>query len=218
MDRRQTIMIVGNGPLAAGAAEAIDAVDLVVRFNDCISAGPGGQRTDIVAVCNTGRPAKSMLSSLEWRSKPAVKAATEIWGVRDPRKFAALRDTLAVSHPELDDFCDDYTEGFAAFATETGKRHFVVDQTVHDAVDTALREQGAEPYIVPSSGLIVVAEMLARHPGDDIIIAGFGHTGWSGHPFAAERRLVQSYTEAGRLRRIGQPAADRQTPYVLVQR
>ncbi|PZM14161.1 Urease operon accessory protein [Rhizobium tubonense] len=195
-------MIVGNGEIAAGASDMIDAADLVVRFNECGSFGSGGRRTDVVAVCNTGRPAKSMITSLEWRNKEAVRAATEIWSVRDPRKFAALRAPLALSHPELDDFCDDYTDGFSAFAMETGKRHVVIDAAVHKSVDEALKIHDPEPYVVPSSGMIVIAEILASHPDDHIVIAGFGHVGWDGHPFAAERRLVESYISAGRLRRF----------------
>ena len=129
-------------------------------------------------------------------------AATEIWSVRDPRKFAALRAPLALSHPELDDFCDDYTDEFEAFAAETGKRHVIIDRAIHDAVDAALQLYQPGPYVVPSSGLIVIAEIMASHPQDDIVLAGFGHVGWDGHPFAAEKRLVDAYVAAGRLRRF----------------
>jgi hypothetical protein len=202
VETRRTIMIVGNGEIAEGASDIIDAGDLVVRFNECGSFGAGGRRTDVVAVCNTGRPAKSMLSSAEWRGKEAVRAATEIWSVRDPRKFAALRAPLALSHPELDDFCDDYTDEFAAFAVEAGKRRVVIDRAIHDAVDAALRVHQPAPYVVPSSGLIVIAEVMTSRPDDDIVLAGFGHVGWDGHPFAAERKLVDAYVEAGRLRRF----------------
>jgi hypothetical protein len=195
-------MIVGNGEIAEGASDTIDAADFVVRFNECGSFGAGGRRTDVVAVCNTGRPAKSMLSSPEWRNSEPVRTATEIWSVRDPRKFAALRAPLALSHPELDDFCDDYTGGFAAYAVETGKRHVVIDRAIHDAVDAALQFHQPGPYVVPSSGLIVIAEVMALHPQDDIVLAGFGHVGWDGHPFAAERKLVDEYVAAGRLRRF----------------
>jgi hypothetical protein len=206
-------MIVGNGPLAANAADAIDAADLVVRFNDCASAGAGGQRTDIVAVCNTGRPAKWMLSSPEWRAKPAVRAAREIWSVRDPRKFAALREPLALSHPGLADFCDDYTDQFATFAADAGKAHVIIDQSVHSATEVALGDVGAEPYVVPSSGMIVTTQLLRTHPADTIVIAGFSHTGWSGHPFAAERRLMESHIAAGRLRRLENIADRQQSPH-----
>lgn len=207
-------MIVGNGPLADNAADAIDAADLVIRFNDCASAGQGGQRTDIVAVCNTGRPAKWMLSSPEWRSNAAVRSATEIWSVRDPRKFAVLRETLGLAQPELEDFCDDYTDAFAIFARDSGKTHVVIDQAIHADVDAALKLEGAEPYVVPSSGMIVVTEMLGRYPHDDIVLAGFSYTGWPGHPFAAERRLMDMHSAAGRLRRLENIADHQKTPYV----
>ncbi|WP_184360701.1 Urease operon accessory protein [Rhizobium sp. BK602] len=199
-------MIVGNGEIAEGVASEIDAADTVVRFNDCRSFGAGGSRTDIVAVCNTGRPARAMLGSAEWRKSPPVAAASEIWSVRDPVKFAALRTSLALSHPELDDFCDDYTDQFTAFCRATGKRHVVIDQSVHERVDEALSAHEPGSYVVPSSGLVAIGALMLLYPDDDIAVTGFSHTGWDGHPFAAEKRLVDFYVSLGRLRRIaGEP-------------
>ncbi|MFJ6323963.1 MULTISPECIES: Urease operon accessory protein [unclassified Rhizobium] len=195
-------MIVGNGDVAPALAATIDAADLVIRFNDCRSMGAGGSRTDVVAVCNTGRPARAMLGSAEWRKSPAVASASEIWSVRDPRKFAALRAPLAISHPELDDFCDDYTDQFTAFCQATGKRHVVIEQSVHEGVDAALAPHEPGAYVVPSSGMIVIADVLLRHPNDDVAITGFSHVGWSEHPFAAEKQLVDAYVSLGRLRRL----------------
>ncbi|MGV8938096.1 MAG: Urease operon accessory protein [Allorhizobium sp.] len=195
-------MIVGNGEVADTAAAMIDAADLVVRFNDCRSAGRGGSRTDVVAVCNTGRPAKAMLASPAWRDSEPVQRAGAIWCVRDPRKFATMRGPLAVSYPALDDFCDDYTDQFAAFAQQTGKSHRVIDGDVHSAVDAALIAVGAGPYVVPSSGLVVIAALIGAGSDDVIRIAGFGHVGWEGHPFAAERLLVDSYAADGLLQRL----------------
>ncbi len=202
MSLRRHVMIVGNGEIAAGTAAVIDAADLVIRFNDCRSVGAGGSRTDVVAVCNTGRPARAMLGSAEWRKSSAVAAASEIWSVRDPGKFAELRAPLAISHPELDDFCDDYTEQFTAFCQAAGKRHMVIDRAVHEGADTALADYDPGSYVVPSSGMIVIAYVMARHPDDDIAITGFSHTGWEEHPFAAEKRLVDAYVSLGRLRRL----------------
>jgi len=34
------------------------------------------------------------------------------------------------------------------------------------------------------------------------MIAGFDHTGWSGHPFDAEKALVQQLITSGRVSRI----------------
>ncbi|MBX4926952.1 hypothetical protein ABID08_004682 [Rhizobium binae] len=197
------IVIVGNGEVGEEQAGIIDAADFVIRFNDCRSYGAGGSRTDAVAVCNTGRPAKAMLGSRDWRTHPGVKSACEIWSVRDPDKFAAMRAPLAVSHPDLDDFCDDYTDAFSAFCAEAGKTHVVIDKSMHEAVDASLSAFAAAPYVVPSSGMIVIAEVLSKFPQAEVMLAGFGHVGWEWHPFAAERQLVQSYIAAGRLRRLG---------------
>ena len=196
-------MIVGNGEIGEEKAGVIDAADFVIRFNDCRSYGAGGSRTDAVAVCNTGRPAKAMLGSKEWRAHPAVSSASEIWSVRDPEKFAALQAPLAVSHPELDDFCDDYTDDFHIFCSDAGKTHLVIDKSVHEGVDAALSAFAPSPYVVPSSGMIVIGEVLERYADAEVMLAGFGHVGWEWHPFAAERQLVDTYIAAGRLRRLG---------------
>jgi hypothetical protein len=195
-------MIVGNGDIAKTGAAAMAAADYVIRFNECRSyeASPG--RTDVVAVCNTGRPAKVMLGSREWADHPAVREARAIWSVRDPLKFAALRAPLALSHPELDDLCDDYTREFSAFCAGVGKAHVVIDKLIHEGVDEALAAYDPGPYVVPSSGVIVIAEVMDKFPDAHISLAGFGHQGWEWHPFAAERQLVDSFVAAGRLTRI----------------
>lgn len=148
-----------------------------------------------------------MLYSSTWREHPAVRGASAIWCVRDPAKFAEIRGPLAQSHPELDDFCDDYTEEFASFAAETGKLNLVLARSVHEAVEAQLRAYDPPPYVVPSSGLVVIAEVLRRYPDHDVSLVGFSHEGWVWHPFAAERRLVDSLIANGRLRRIGNGVA-----------
>lgn len=202
MSRR--IAIVGNGPVPEGLAETIDAADVVIRFNDCRSMGRGGERTDIVAVCNTGRPALAMLGGGRWKTSAAVRQAREIWCVRTAEMFAAMRPALAESHPDLDDFCDDYTLGFETFARATGRRLAVIPAAVHHALDAALAAFDPPSYVVPSSGLIVIAHVLdsVAKAGERVSIAGFGHEGWQWHPFAAERRWVDAQVAAGRLDRL----------------
>lgn len=204
MAQARQIMIVGNGPVDDGDAALIDAADLVIRFNGCRNFGAAGRKTDIIAVCNTGRPGAAMLADPNWRNSEAVKATAEIWSVRDPDKFAAMRPQLAVTHPELDDFCDDYTDGFAAFAGANGKQHRIITRAVHEDLDFALEAHAPAPYVVPSSGMVVVHAILSdpRHVKDTIILAGFGHTGWDGHPFDAERRLTDQLITSGRLMRL----------------
>lgn len=206
MTAGRTIMIVGNGPVPDGAAAVIDAADLVIRFNDCRSCCAGGDKTDIVAVCNTGRPALAMLGGGAWKTKAAVRQASAIWCVRDGGKFQTLRPQLAVTHPDLDDLCDDYTDGFRAFAKATGRTFHTVPASTHEGVDAGLRQFDAGAYVVPSSGLIAIAEVLAhwQRPGDRVVLAGFGHAGWEWHPFAAERRYVDDLIFKGRLSRLDQ--------------
>ncbi len=204
MQSRRVIMIVGNGEVPEGAAATIDAADLVIRFNDCRSVGRGGTRTDVVAVCNTGRPALSMLGGGRWKTSEPVRQAREIWSVRSGAKFAAMRAALAETHPDLDDFCDDYTTGFESFARTTGRRHRAVPAETHERLEQELARFAPALYVAPSSGLVVIADVLSSFAsaGDDIVLAGFGHNGWEWHPFAAERRYVDALAAEGRLRRL----------------
>ncbi|GAB1584463.1 glycosyltransferase family 29 protein [Phyllobacterium phragmitis] len=211
MQAGRIIMIVGNGGIPAGSGALIDAADVVIRFNDCRSIGAGGTKTDIVAVCNTGRPARAMLDGDGWTASDGVRQAREIWSVRDSEKFAKMRPELARTHPDLDDFCDDYTAGFERFSRETRRMHRVIPAAVHEQVDRDLARFAPEPYVVPSSGMIVIADVLAGFAGhnDDVVLAGFDHVGWEWHPFAAERQLVGILAAEGRLRRLSSlPSVD----------
>jgi hypothetical protein len=192
-------MIVGNGEVGDEGRAAIAAAGFVIRFNECRSYALSPGRTDAVAVCNTGRPGKAMTGDTGWRTLRGVIEASEIWCVRDPDKFAEMRAPLALSHPELDDFCDDYTSQFKAFCKEAGKRHVVVEKVIHEAVDAELAAFDPGPYVVPSTGLIAIAEAFRRFPDTQIGLAGFGHSGWDGHPFTAERQLTDRYIAEGRL-------------------
>lgn len=202
MGRR--IMIVGNGELPPGVAGFIDLSDIVIRFNDCRSLGLGGSRTDVVAVCNTGRPGHEMTDGTEWRDSDGVRQASAIWSVRDPAKFADMEPDIRERWPELTDFCADYSAGFATIAAETGKSHIVIPRGVHERLDAALEAYTPAPYVCPSTGLFAIAHVLESVSGDDdeVAIAGFGHRGWSGHPFAAEQQLVDALAGKGQLKRI----------------
>jgi len=200
----QKIVVVGNGDIPDGANALIDVADLVIRFNDCRSFGRGGVKTDVVAVCNTGRPGKSMSEEPQWRSLQPVQAASTIWSVRDPAKFLDMRSGLKVSNPELDDFCDDYSDAFSVIASDNGKQHQIISRDIHERADGFLAAYSPEPYICPSSGLIAIFQVLDMAAKDQaqVFITGFGHQGWAGHPFQAEKQLVDTFASEGKLVRI----------------
>lgn len=198
------ITVVGNGRIEQGLADLIDASDLVVRFNFCGSYGVGGRKTDIVAVCNTGRPAKAMTQSAEWRVHPAVQAASEIWCVRDADKFEEMKPVVLARHPELDDFFEDFTVDFALIASEGGKSHHVISRSVHEELDRELAALTIALYVCPSSGMVAIAHVLTaiKEVGDEIFIAGFEHQGWDLHPFEAEKKLIDGWIASGDLVRL----------------
>lgn len=200
----RSVIIVGNGEIGDGLADIIDAADLVMRFNDCRSVGPGGGRTDIVAVCNTGRPGKAMTENAGWACNRSVWLASAIWCVRDPAKFRAMSQDTLRDHPELDDFCDDHTDGFADYARQNGKDFHIIPAATQEALEETLAAHQPPPYIVPSTGAVAVAEFLAhyRKPGDEIFLAGFGHQGWEGHPWAAETAWMEDLIQRGLLARL----------------
>lgn len=198
------VMIIGNGDIGEGFAGLIDASDLVIRFNDCRSAGAGGERTDIVVVCNTGRPGKAMTEGPGWACNRSVWLASSIWCVRDPAKFRAMRPALLRDYPELDDFCDDYTDGFADYARNNGKDFHIIPASTHEALDRTLGAFSPEPYVVPSTGAVAIAEFITHYskPGDKLFLAGFGHQGWDGHPWEAEKAWVEGLMSSGAIARL----------------
>jgi hypothetical protein len=94
----------------------------------------GPSRTDVVAVCNTGRPAWRCSGRGEWPSIRPCARRGYLERSR-PGKIRCPAAPLAVSHPELDDFCDDYTEVNSMPSAQCGKAHVVVDKLIHERVD-----------------------------------------------------------------------------------
>lgn len=146
----------------------------------------------VVAVCNTGNTGIGMGSSLSERQHPAVRDVSEIWCVRDPKKFAKMRDRPSVDHPK----------SARLLRQLAGKMHRVLSGSVHERVDAQLAMFDPPSYVVPSSGMIVIATVLEQFPDHAVTLAGFSRQGWKWHPFSAERRLVDALVPASRLQRL----------------
>lgn len=202
VERVRSIAVIGNGAVEQRYAAAIESHDLIIRFNDCRNFEDCATRTDVVAICNIGRAAKKLLSSPDWRNRPSVAEASEIWSTRDPLILPAMKRRLADSHPDLSDLCDDHTDDFGLFCMQTEKQHVVIPQSSYEAVVQELATYGNGSYVTPSSGVIAISGALARFPNASIILAGFGHEGWEGHPFSAEKLLVDVWCKTTRVRRL----------------
>ncbi|WP_349963440.1 glycosyltransferase family 29 protein [Rhizobium sp. ZPR3] len=205
LDRVRTIAVIGNGAVDRRYAATIESHDLIIRFNDCRNFEECATRTDVVAVCNIGRAAKKLLSSPDWRNRPCVLEASQIWSTRDPLILPAMKRRLAESHPDLYDLCDDHTNDFGLFCAQTKKQHVVIPQSSYEAVFEELTAYWSGSYVTPSSGVIAISGALARFPNATITLAGFGHEGWEGHPFSAEKLLVDIWCQTTRVRRLENP-------------
>ena len=80
----------------------------------------------------------------------------------------------------------------------------MISRGVHERLDAALSTFSPAPYVVPSSGMVVIADVIENHldEGDRIVLAGFSHEGWEWHPWAAERLYLSPLEARGLVERI----------------
>lgn len=168
MDR---IVIVGNAPPAAGAGEAIDAADVVVRIKrvNFFGTGGAGWRTDVLAV----RPARRYTRSHAIFSRGAYPAR-EIWFLRPPRARIVGLELL-------------------------GRPQRIVPGELVDDLADQLHRLGGRRNPIPSAGLVTVAHAMRVWPDAKVELACFTWQGIEMHDWPQERRLCESWAEEGRL-------------------
>ncbi len=94
----------------------------------------------------------------------------------------AMRAALAETHPIS---TISATTIRPASRASRGLRHastgFIAAET-HDRLERDLARFGPSPYVAPSSGLVVISDIVSSFAaaGDDVVLAGFGHIGCSG--------------------------------------
>lgn len=165
--------------------------DLVIRFNavDNQSATWTGRRTDVLYIRGHGRPAYMF-----------VERAIPFDGVDRPLRV--MLDFYRYDRPDLDAYDGvDYTEQVSE------KNGFMSASYLDEAVvirsRALLRAEGSR--LIPSLGFVALVHVLedpalAAH---DKYIAGFGFSGWNGHPWAVEKRIVERWLASGALKRAG---------------
>lgn len=201
------IAVVGNAEVRKDHSSFIDSCDVVIRLNlrcglPSLTHRRVGNKTDILGY--SPRAVRLVLEDREHAEQVKLFAngAQRIWflGPRlwfrpRPRgiiRFLARQEELefdaSASMLKLLELEDRQTEYFTR-----GFRRSVARKV--RALDAAAGKT------FPSAGMVVIQRVLEdpefeRHQK---YLVGFTFEGWQGHPFAAERRLVEAHSAKGLL-------------------
>ncbi len=197
---RKTMYIVGNGPLAGDLAGRIDASDFVVRFNEPkASIGLSGTRTDILFLCNAGKPMERRLASPAFLDSAIVRGAARIVLAYHP---SIIRDYFP--RPNLLSRVKgrraDWTMATIMALGMRGKSSLVLPRSFYvEGCD----ELGVPPEqrsrVFPSTGYFGIFYVLRKFDPRDwtIRLCGFNWAGWKRHSWADEREWVARKAESG---------------------
>lgn len=187
------IALIGNAPINKRWAKFIDQHELVVRFNFCSSARTSGRRTDVLALINSGWPAKMMSAYPKRIPRRVRRTAKEVWFVRDTRMIADKQAVIDAGGPKMEDpdAWVDFTESLKS-KTVPGKIYRMFDRSLWERAEEILRQHGDDNAKQPSSGLLVFLRLREIYPAKAIHLFGFTHEGWSGHAWDAEREFFSS--------------------------
>lgn len=190
IENARTVALVGNGPVASGAASEIDKADVVVRMNRAQLCGVAGTRTDVLAVNDTVRASNfgrtgSPINPL------AVRSAREYW------LYERLdTDDERVGRPIVYLFPEAFESASASL-----QRH---------AADDMVR-------IIPSIGAVSVRHVLDNSDAD-ILLYGFTHQGDHTHLWDIEGRWMRELAAGERVRYCSTDGdAVRQPPLMIMQ-
>jgi hypothetical protein len=185
----RTIALVGNGPLGPGDGKAIDQHGLVVRFNSCSNYGEGGYRTDVLVLTNTGEPAEAFAHNEAAINKNALMSARAFWIARSPELVAAERKR----HPDQAAYWTDYAAEIVRNRVGSSPWRFF-DAKLYWWAQEALKEYGATDAHQPSTGMLALFHIKTTMWWPcHVTLFGFTHEGWDGHPWQAERALIDQW-------------------------
>jgi hypothetical protein len=187
---RCRIALVGNGIVRAEQGPEIDAHDLVVRFNSCRHYGTTGYRTDVLVLINTG-PAGRQLAREGDAINPAALAAARSFWIAKSADVAAAEFERAHERPTWDGPWDHASEIVERLIGSRPWRCLGAN-TFHAAQKLLLRHGASEAH-QPSTGMLVLCHAKQTFWWPRITLFGFNHEGWSGHPWNAERSLIDSW-------------------------
>lgn len=197
------IAFVGNASLSRDFGAEIDRSDIVIRFNLCRNyAAGGGVKADVLALSNTGKTGRRFGRLSTLRRIPCLTPVKQVWLTRnraiyDARKAAAffLDRGRRIAN----------TDYAPRIVKKLGPREIVIfGADIQTALDDKLRKFGAAAGTMPSVGMLAIEYVLDKMASGatEIVLYGFTHQGIAEHAWDSERRLVDSYIEAGLIARV----------------
>ena len=209
---RPRVVIIGNGgaptagpfqpPVSSvGLSRFIDRSDVVIRMNDLNNLGaPGiGNRTDILAVNNSGLPGRRHAQGMRIAA-PILRGLREIL-IPVPRSEIALWAADPGDDPAR---VYDWSAGILAHQGWGALAVSWIGDSVTAALTADLVRRAGRACL-PSTGVRVIAYVLSEprfREHDRYLIDFHCVGGWEGHAWAAERGYIESQIAAGRLRTV----------------
>lgn len=196
------IAIVGNAQLARDYSHRIDTADQVVRFNRIQTyGGNGGTHTTVLCLTNWGEIGRKFARRRIIAGLPCSSAVEEFWIAR-PTLAGKTSSFLVCRHWRADFRVLDYSAALIARNDLGNKPCVHLGLSVYEAAleRCGLPRSADSAQVQPSTGLLAIVYALQRYRGlAELELFGFRFTGWAGHPWAAERSVVEALQCEGRL-------------------
>jgi hypothetical protein len=207
------LLIVGNGDIERDLTDDVERAAIVVRFNLCRNYGKNtGKKADLLCVVNWGWSGKKFAAERKLQELECINSIKQlifplskrILDLPDGLVCRLIR--LAHAHPSL--FRDLLRLG--EFGNEIILNNHIADRDivyVHSAIRRQLyrklrTKRNLSGIVAPSTGMIIIEYFLNSTAWSEYekSICGFSHEGWWGHPWEAEKALIDEYRHAGILR------------------
>ena len=208
---RKKLYIVGNGPIAGDMSATIDAADFVVRFNEPKTAiGVSGSKTDILFLCNAGKPMQRRLADPNFLTSAIMKDAKEVILAYHPliiSRYFPKPNILSRAKGRR----EDWTLATILALGNVGKTNIVLQADFYyEGCRTLGLPEDKLGKVFPSTGFFGIYYILNRFPAAewDISVCGFSWTGWKKHAWGDERKWIEEKVQQGLLHVINELSGD----------
>lgn len=196
---KQSVLIIGNGPVEKDFSETLNSFDRVVRFNMCANMPRflGHKCTDLWLV-SKGKQGIKFTAAF-----PAVdidRVQNVMITDPQPNRFMQFFYRLIKRKGSID-HGDEITLKYSTYAN--------VERITHKAKEALLKRlyTFGKPVCkakAPSSGMLAIEYFLQQQA--QVYIVGFGFKGWKRHPWNLEKRYVESLIKQHKIQLLKAPA------------